>query len=121
MFYEVHIRYRAWGADIPTDSPSRSTQGPERRPLHIAYWSRDVPGTYVALRQDTDTGPGRGRQEFTGALLYGRYGLPDMDVYISRSKGRNIALGTRVLESTILGYKSVQSGSGGPWSVGRPQ
>jgi hypothetical protein len=43
----------------------------------------------LALRMLTPIG-GRGWQELSTQIHYGRYGLPDMDVHISRFEGRNM-------------------------------
>ena len=45
-------------------------------------------GQYAAPRQDADTG--EGYQELRPRVLYGRYGVPDMDVCTRRFKGRRI-------------------------------
>jgi hypothetical protein len=59
----------------------------------------------VAFSQNTDADTGRvGVAGVQGALHYERYGVPDMDVYMSRFEGRYIWSGPRrVLETTFFG------------------
>jgi hypothetical protein len=51
-----------------------------------------------------------GRQEFTQALPYERYGLPDMDVYKSRLEGRNMRLSPQAVETLRRGFNGVRGG-----------
>jgi hypothetical protein len=48
-------------------------------------------GAYATLCRDADTG--EGYQELRPRVLYERYDVPDMGVYIRRLEGRNMRLG----------------------------
>ena len=47
---------------------------------------------------------------------YQKYGLPDMDVYISRFEGRNTGLGSSAIQDSRRGFNGIRGGFGGLWS-----
>jgi hypothetical protein len=53
---------------------------------------------------------GEGYQELRPPVHDGRYGLPDMDVDMSRFEGRNTRLSPRVVEGPPHGFNDVYSG-----------
>ena len=97
-----HLQNLAFG---PGSTSPSEYQGPDLRPLYIAHRHKDalepIPAPLRMLMR------GQGRQEFTGAVHYGRYGLPEMGVYISRLEGRNMGLGSRVVEDPRRGFNGI--------------
>jgi len=60
----------------------------------------------LSEHRHTDTGVG-GWQELITLIHYGSYGLPDMDVHMSRFEGRNMRLAPGVVEDLCHAFNGV--------------